>query len=83
VNVGEYLNPGTPIVTLQALDPVYVDFTLPEQDLAQVATGQTVTVSVDAHGDRRFTGKVSAVEPLIDSQTRNFKVRATFANADA
>jgi len=82
VNIGQYLNPGDPIVTLQALDPVFVDFTLPEQDLSSVANGQTVTATVDSQAGRSFKGVVSAVEPLVDSQTRNFKVRASFANPD-
>ncbi len=82
VNIGQYLSPGTPIVTLQALDPIFVDFTLPEQDLATVAVGQVVTATVDSQAGRRFTGKVAAVEPLVDSKTRNFKVRASFSNTD-
>ncbi len=82
VNIGQYLSPGTPIVTLQALDPVFVDFTLPEQDLASVAVGQTVTATVDSQAGRSFSGEVAAIEPLVDSKTRNFKVRARFANAE-
>lgn len=82
VNIGQYLSPGTPIVTLQALDPVFVDFTLPEQDLASVSVGQVVTATVDAQAGRSFSGKVAAIEPLVDSKTRNFKVRASFSNAD-
>lgn len=82
VNVGQYLSAGTPIVTLQAINPVFVDFTLPEQDQAAVQTGQTVTVTVDSQPGRAFTGVISAIEPLVDSKTRNFKVRARFENAD-
>lgn len=82
VNVGQYLNAGTPIVNLQAMDPVFVDFTLPEQALASVVKGQVVTVTVDSQAGRSFTGKVAAIESSVNSQTRNFKVRASFGNAD-
>lgn len=82
VSVGQYLAAGTPIISLQALDSVFIDFTLPEQSLSRVARGQTVNASVDAQPGRTFTGHVVAVDSLVDSRTRNFKVRASFANAD-
>lgn len=82
VDVGQYLTPGETMVTLQQLDPVYVDFSLPEQDVLRVATGQAVNITLDAQGDRVFTGVISAIEPQVDVQTRNFKVRANVANAD-
>lgn len=82
VNVGQYLSAGTPIVSLQAINPVFVDFTLPEQNQAAVQNGQTVSVVVDSQPGRTFNGVISAIEPLVDSKTRNFKVRARFENAD-
>lgn len=82
VDVGQYLTPGETMVTLQQLDPVYVDFSLPEQDVLRVATGQAVIITLDAQADRVFTGVISAIEPQVDVQTRNFKVRANVANAD-
>ena len=82
VNVGQYLSAGTPIVSLQAINPVFVDFTLPEQNQAAVQNGQTVSVVVDSQPGRTFSGVVPAGEPLVDSKTRNFKVRARFDNAD-
>lgn len=82
VNVGQYLSAGTPIVSLQAINPVFVDFTLPEQNQAAVEKGQTVTVVVDSQPGRTFSGVISAIEPMMDSKTRNFKVRARFDNAD-
>ena len=82
VNVGQYLSAGTPIVSLQAINPVFVDFTLPEQNQAAVQNGQTVSVVVDSQPGRTFNGVISAIEPLVDSKTRNFKVRARFDNAD-
>lgn len=82
VSVGQYLAAGAPIISLQALTPVFVDFTLPEQDLARVHLGQTVQVTMDAQPGREFRGVVEAVDSLVDSKTRNFKVRARFDNAD-
>ncbi|AKC85784.1 efflux RND transporter periplasmic adaptor subunit [Pseudoxanthomonas suwonensis] len=83
VNVGQYLNPGDPIVGLQALDPVHIDFTLPEQRMNQVAIGTPVRLDVDALPGRQFEAKVTAIEPSVDASTRNFKVRATLPNPDA
>jgi len=77
---GAYLNPGTAVVTLQQLDSVYVDFFLPQKDLAQIRQGQPVTLGVDAYPDRSFPGKVTAVNPKVDGSTRNIQVEATFSN---
>jgi membrane fusion protein (multidrug efflux system) len=82
INLGDYLSPGGPIITLQSLDPVDVDFELPEQRLALVQTGLTVAVTTDAFPDRSFEGRVFAIEPQVNPQTRNFKVRARVPNAD-
>lgn len=82
VDVGQYLQAGETMVTLQQLDPVYIDFTLPEKDVLLVDVGQSVKVTLDGQNDRVFEGVVSAIEPQVDVQTRNFKVRANVANAD-
>ncbi len=82
VDLGQYLAPGTPIVSLQALDPLYVDFTLPEQHLSQVAAGQAVEVTVDMLPGESLQGKIQAVESRVDSNTRNFAVRAQISNTD-
>ncbi|WP_024869344.1 efflux RND transporter periplasmic adaptor subunit [Pseudoxanthomonas suwonensis] len=82
INLGQYLNPGDPIVGLQALDPIHVDFTLPEQRMNQVAIGAKVRVEVDAVLDQVFEAAITAVEPSVDTSTRNFQVRATLANPD-
>lgn len=82
VSLGEYLQPGTPIVSLQALDKVYVNFNLPEQDFSAVKTGQTVNVSVPAFPGRIFSGTVTAVDARVDENTRNFTVQGTFENPD-
>lgn len=82
VNVGAYVNAGDPLIGLQALDPVFVDFTLPEQRYGQVDVGMTVIATMDALGEERFEGKITAIEPAIDVQTRNFSLQATFSNPD-
>ena len=82
VDLGQYLNAGTTVVTLQALDPIYVDFYLPQQALDQIATGQPVTARIDTYPNQTFVGKISAVNPKVDPNTRNVQVRATLANAD-
>jgi len=80
VNPGQYLNPGDIIVTLQALDSIYVDFYLPQQELSRVATGQTIVVSLDAVPDREFIGRISAISPKVNTQTRNVQIEAIIAN---
>ncbi len=80
VNAGQYLNPGDQIVTLQSIDPVYVDFFLPQQDIARIAVGQTVTVTTDTYPDRKFEGNITAINPKVDPQTRNIQIEATMDN---
>ena len=82
VNLGQFVNPGDPIVSLQSLDPIYLDFSLPEQRIGDVVEGTTVRATVDALPGRVFEGKVTALEPLVDANTRNFKAQATFANPE-
>jgi membrane fusion protein (multidrug efflux system) len=77
---GQYINPGDKVVTLQALDPVHVDFTLPQQQLGALAVGQRVEASVDAFGDRVYGGTINAVNPIVDPSTRNVQIEATLAN---
>jgi membrane fusion protein, multidrug efflux system len=82
VDLGQYLGPGTVIVTLQALDPIFVDFFVPQQSVDRVQLGQTVTVKVDAFKDKNFTGEISAINPKVDLGNRNVQIRATLKNAD-
>ena len=82
VDLGDHLAPGAPIVSLQSLDPIYVNFKLPQQQLAAVHVGQSVDVSVDMDGDRWLKGHLTAIDPLIDTSTRNFAAQATFENPD-
>ena len=80
VNIGQYINAGDPMIGLQSLDSVFVDFTLPEQRYRDIQVGVDVRAQMDALGQETFQGTLSAIEPVIDTNTRNFKVRATFSN---
>ncbi|TLY87381.1 MAG: efflux RND transporter periplasmic adaptor subunit [Gammaproteobacteria bacterium] len=82
INPGAYLSSGTVIVTLQQLDPIYVDFHLPQKDLAELRTGQKVALRLDAFPDRTFEGTLSAISPKVDSDTRNVQVEAKVPNPD-
>jgi membrane fusion protein (multidrug efflux system) len=81
VNPGQYLNPGDKIVTLQTIDPILIDFFLPQQQIAKLVVGQVLAVSNDAYADVHFAGKITAISPKIDTATRNVQVQATVANA--
>ncbi len=80
VNLGQNLKAGDAIVSLQALNPIFVDFYLPQQQLVQVATGQPVRLSGDALGAKPMDGKITAISPDVDSSTRNVRVQATVEN---
>jgi membrane fusion protein, multidrug efflux system len=80
INLGQYLNPGTAVVTLTDLDTLFVDFTLPEQASGQIAIGQQVDIASDAFPDKKFAGKLTTIEPQIDPQTRAIKLEATVPN---
>jgi membrane fusion protein (multidrug efflux system) len=82
VDVGQYLTAGTAIVTLQALDPVYVDFYLPQQMIDQLKVGQKVTVRVDAFPELTFPGDISAIDAKVNASSRNVQVRATLPNKE-
>jgi membrane fusion protein (multidrug efflux system) len=80
VDLGQYVAPGTKLVTLQALDPVYVDFSVPQSGLAQVRTGLKVSATTDALPDERFEGTIDAIDAKVDPATRNVQVRASLRN---
>jgi membrane fusion protein (multidrug efflux system) len=79
VNLGQYLASGAPIVSLQTLQPIYVDFSVPQQQVASLHAGTAVQLTAEG---RETQGKVSAIDSVVDPATRNIQVRATFANAD-
>ena len=82
VNVGQMINAGQQVVALTSLDPVYVDFALPQQHLAQLSQGLEVHVRSDAVPGREFKGKLTAINSMVDTVTRNVSVQATLENAD-
>ncbi|MFZ0826193.1 MAG: efflux RND transporter periplasmic adaptor subunit [Verrucomicrobiia bacterium] len=82
VNLGELLDVGKPIVSLQALSPAFADFSLPQQNLAQLKTGLPVRVTSDTYPDQRFEGTLTAINPDLDQTTRSVRLQATFENAE-
>jgi membrane fusion protein (multidrug efflux system) len=82
VNLGELLDVGKSIVSLQSLSPVYADFSLPQQELARLQTGLPVRVSSDTYPDQRFDGVLTAINPDLDQTTRSVRLQATFKNND-
>ena len=80
VNPGQFLNNGDKIVTLQTLDPIHVDFSLPQKEIGAVAVGQPVHLSSDAYPGQGFAGQISALSPLVDASTRNLNLQATLPN---
>jgi membrane fusion protein, multidrug efflux system len=82
VDIGQYIGAGTTVVTLQALDPIYADFFLPQQALNQIRLEQAVTIKIDTYPNRDFAGTITAINPKVDPATRNVQVRATLNNPD-
>jgi membrane fusion protein (multidrug efflux system) len=82
VNVGQMINSGQQVVQLTALDRVYVDFALPQQNLPQLAAGYEARVHADALPGREFKGKVTAINSMVDNVTRNISLQATLDNPD-
>ena len=81
-NLGQYLNTGDAVVTIQSFDPIYVNFTLPQQDLSKLGVGQQVDVRLDAYGNTVFPGKINAINSMVDQATRNIQIQATLQNND-
>lgn len=81
VNLGQYLQSGAQVAPLQSLDPIYVNFWLPQQNLGQIAAGQPVRVRADGLPNVEFEGKINAVDSVIDEATRNVRVQATLPNS--
>ncbi|MCG7881514.1 MAG: efflux RND transporter periplasmic adaptor subunit [Candidatus Thiodiazotropha taylori] len=80
VNLGQIVEQGTPVVTLQTIDPIYVDFSLPQQQFSILEPGTEVHVTTDAAPEKVFSGRIIAVNPEIDQMTRSVRVRATLSN---
>ena len=82
INLGEYLEAGKPIVSLQSLAPVYADFSLPQQELARLKTGLGVRVTTDTYPDKQFLGTLTAINPDLDTATRSVRLQGTCANEE-
>ncbi|CAH1073701.1 efflux RND transporter periplasmic adaptor subunit [Candidatus Nitrotoga sp. 1052] len=80
VDLGQYLAPGTALVNLQKLDPMYLDFSVPQAQMDMARVGEKVTIQTSAFPNKVFTGTISAIEPQVEISTRNLKVRASIAN---
>lgn len=79
INLGQYLAAGAPIVSLQSLRPIYVDFAVPQQQVSRLRSGTAVELTAEG---MQATGRISAIDSVVDPATRNLQVRSTFANAD-
>lgn len=82
INLGQYINPGDTIVMLQTLNPIYVDFFVPQQRLSQLSVGQIVTLTLDNAAGKKFLGKITTVNPAVESNSRNVEVEATVENSE-
>jgi len=82
INPGQFINSGDKIMTLQTIDPIFVDFTIPQSLVAQIKKDQIVRVNSDAFGDQFFKGKITAISPKVDPNTRNIQVEALVSNPD-
>lgn len=82
VNLGQFLEMGKPIVSLQSLEPMHADFSLPQQSFAQLKMGLKVRLSADAFAEKHFEGEITAINPEFDEVTRSVRVQATFGNKE-
>ncbi|MCF8180951.1 MAG: efflux RND transporter periplasmic adaptor subunit, partial [Limnohabitans sp.] len=80
INPGHYVNPGDKLLTLQTIDPIFVDFTLPQSSAGTIQAGQTIELQTDAFKDAIFKGKVTAVSPKVELNTRNIQIEAQISN---
>lgn len=82
IDIGEYVTPGTPLVTLQSVDKLLLDFTLPESNFNDLKVGQNIRFKVDSYADQFFTAQVKAWSPVLDEDTRSIEVQAEVNNTD-
>jgi membrane fusion protein, multidrug efflux system len=80
VNPGQYINPGDKIVTLQTLDPIYIDFYLPQQELSRIAINQKLRAFADGYPKQEFNGRITAVNPRVNTDSRNVQVEGMLSN---
>jgi len=82
VNLGQYLTAGDPVVPLQSLDPIYVNFSVPQQEVGKLRVGAEVQVTAEGMAGLESTGRITAINSIVDEATRNIQVQATFANPE-
>ncbi len=82
VDLGQYISPGQKIVTLQSLNPIFIDFYFPQKDISRLRVGQNIKVMVDAFPGNSFSGEISSISPKVDESTRNVPVRAKISNQE-
>ena len=82
INLGQFLKEGQEIVSLQVLDPIFVNFMLPQQELSRIKTGMVLRINSDGNHDQPLTGAITTIAPQVDAVTRNIRVQATVANKD-
>ncbi|MDJ0801481.1 MAG: efflux RND transporter periplasmic adaptor subunit [Desulfobacterales bacterium] len=82
INLGQVIKDGDPIVSLQSLDPIFVNFLLPQSELARLETGLTVRIRADVLAGETISGRITAINPQVEAETRNIRVQATLRNAD-
>ena len=82
INPGQYVNPGDKLLTLQTIDPIFVDFTLPQSSVANIEVGQTIELQVDAFKEPVFIGKITAISPKVELSTRNIQIEGQIKNPD-
>jgi membrane fusion protein (multidrug efflux system) len=80
VDIGQYLNVGAPIAPLQSLDPIYVEFSIPQQNFSQITQGKKVRVRADGVDAQEFDGEITAIDSKVDESTRNVTIQATVKN---
>ena len=83
VELGQYISPGLAMVSLQALDPIWVDFPMPEQNVGKLRVGQTIELTVDAFPGKIFTGTIASLDARVSQETRTLLVRGTLPNPDS
>ncbi len=82
VNLGQYLSAGDPVVNLQSLNPIYVNFGVPQQEAGQMHVGRSVRITTDEAAGSGVVGRISAIDSIVDQTTRNVQVQATLANPE-
>lgn len=80
INLGEYLNPGSEVVELQTLHPIYIDFYVPQEKVPLLKLGKNIDIKVDAYSKEKFTAPITTINPIVDKSIRNILVEATLAN---